>query len=232
MSDFAQYNSKFDGSSWESMMQLLLLFGDSQCVAYSRPGKDNGIDAISGDRETVYQAKFHVQCSIENCIADLKSEMFKIMGYREKLNYWKPVKRWILFTNVEENPNDREKWNTAVKECDCCGLEIEIWDWPKIWKLLEKYPEVKQDFIENESRCFLLKNEFQRKSQEEYLPESFDVECVGREKELQLFKDFLESDRKIWSVSGPGGMGKSRFLIEWGSLHNQVQNLIMKDAGA
>ncbi len=218
MSNFTQYNSKFDGVSWESMMQLLLLFEDSQSIAYSRPGKDNGIDAISGDRQTVYQAKFHAQCSIENGIADLKSEMSKIKDYREKLNYWKPVKKWVLFTNVEENPNDNEKWNTAVKECDCCDLEIEIWNWPKIWKLLEKYPEVKQDFLENESRCFLLKNEFQTKSREEYLPESFDVECVGREKELQLFKDFLESDKKIWSISGPGGMGKSRFLAECAKL--------------
>ena len=148
------------------------------------------IDAISGDRQTVYQAKFHTQCSIENCIADLKSEMSKMKGYREKLNYWKPVKKWILFTNVEENPNDGEKWNTAVEKCDYCGLEIEIWGWPKIRELLEKYPEVKQDFLENESRCFLLKNEFQTKSLEEYLPESFDVECVGCEKELQLFKNF------------------------------------------
>ena len=214
MSDFAQYNTKFNGSSWESMMQLLLLFEDSQCIAYSRQGKDNGIDAISGNGQTVYQAKFHTQCSIENCIADLKSEMSKIKGYREKLNYWKPVKKWILFTNVEENPNDREKWNAAVEKCDCCGLEIELWNWFKIRDLLEKHPEVKQDFLESESRCILLKKEFQEKCQKEYLPESFDVECVGREKELQLFKDFLESDKKIWSVSGPGGMGKSRFLIE------------------
>ena len=218
MSNFAQYNSKFNGVSWESMMQLLLLFEDSQCIAYSRPGKDNGIDAISGDGQTVYQAKFHAQCSIEDCVADLKREMSKIKGYRERLDYWKPVKKWILFTNIEENPNDNEKWNAAVKECDCCNLEIEIWNWPQIWKLLEKYPEVKQDFFENESRCFLLKNEFQTKSQEEYLPESFDVECVGREKELQLFKDFLESDRKIWCISGPGGMGKSRFLAECAKL--------------
>ena len=144
--------------------------------------------------------------------------MSKIKGYREKLNYWKPVKKWILFTNVEENPNDREKWNATVEKCDCCGLEIELWNWSKIRELLDKYPEVKQDFLENESRCFLLKNEFQTKSQEEYLPESFDVECVGREKELQLFKDFLESDRKIWSISGPGGMGKSRFLAECAKL--------------
>lgn len=214
MSDFSQYNTKFDGFSWESMMQLLLLFEDSQSIAYSRPGKDNGIDAVSGNGETVYQAKFHTQCSIENCIADLKSEMSKIKGYREKLNYWKPVKKWILFTNVVENPNDREKWNDAVEKCDCCGLEIELWNWSKIWKLLKKHPEVKQDFLESESRCILLKKEFQEKCQKEYLPESFDVECVGREKELQLFKDFLESDKKIWSVSGPGGMGKSRFLIE------------------
>ena len=218
MSGFSQYNSKFDGASWESMMQLLLLFEDPHNIAYSRSGRDNGIDAVSGDGQTVYQAKFHEQCSIENCIADLKKEMSKIKDYREKLGYWKSVKKWILFTNVEENPNDREKWNASVEECDCCGLEIELWNWPKIWVLLEKYPEVKRDFLENESRCFLLKKEFQAKNQKEHLPESFDVECVGREKELQLFKDFLKSDKKIWSFSGPGGMGKSRFLIECANL--------------
>lgn len=218
MSIFSQYNSKFDGVSWESMMQLLLLFEDPQSIAYSRPGKDNGIDAISGDGQTVYQAKFHAQCSIENCIADLKNEMSKIKDYKEKFGYWKSVKKWILFTNVEENPNDHEKWNVAVEKCDCCDLEIELWNLPKIWKLLKKHPEVKQDFLESESRCILLKKEFQEKCQKEYLPESFDVECVGRDKELQLFKDFLESDKKIWSVSGPGGMGKSRFLIECAKL--------------
>ena len=218
MSSFSQYNTKFNGASWESMMQLLLLFEDPHSIAYSRPGRDNGIDAVSGDGQTVYQAKFHEQCSIENCIADLKKEMSKIKDYREKLGYWKSVKKWILFTNVEENPNDREKWNASVEECDCCGLEIELWNWPKIWVLLEKYPEVKRDFLENESRCFLLKKEFQAKNQKEHLPESFDVECVGREKELQLFKDFLKSDKKIWSFSGPGGMGKSRFLIECANL--------------
>ena len=51
MSNFTQYNSKFDGVSWESMMQLLLLFEDPQSIAYSRSGKDNGIDAISGDSQ-------------------------------------------------------------------------------------------------------------------------------------------------------------------------------------
>lgn len=218
MLHFSQYNSNFNGTSWESMMQLLLLFEDPHSIAYSRPGRDNGIDAVSGDGLIVYQAKFHEQCSIENCIADLKKEMSKIKDYREKLGYWKSVKKWILFTNIEENPNVHEKWNVAVKECDCCGLEIDLWNWPKIWALLEKYPEVKQDFLENESRCFLLKKEFQAKNQQEHLPESFDVECVGREKELQLFKDFLKSDKKIWSFSGPGGMGKSRFLIECANL--------------
>lgn len=214
MSNYSQYNSKFNGTSWESMMQLLLLFEDSENIAYSRPGRDNGIDAVSGDGLTVSQAKFHEQCSIDNCIADLKSEMSKIKDYKEKIDYWKPVKRWVLFTNVEENPNDREKWKNAVESCDTCGLDVDLWDWPKVWILLEKYPEVKQEFIENESRCFLLKKEFQELCRKQYLPESFDVDCVGRDKELLLFKNFMESEKQIWSFSGPGGMGKSRFLIE------------------
>ena len=172
------------------------------------------MDSISGNGQVVYQAKFHDPCKIEDCIADLKSEMAKIKGYREQIDYWKPVKQWILFTNVEENPNDRGKWDKAVQEIDYCGLNVELWNWPKVWTLLETFPEVKQEFIESESRCFLLMKEFAEKSQKEYLPESFDVDFVGREKELQSFQDFLLSNKKIWSISGAGGMGKSRFLIE------------------
>lgn len=183
MSKYSQYNSKFNGTSWESMMQLLLLFEDSSNIAYSRPGTDNGIDAVSGDGLTVYQAKFHEHCSIADCISDLKSEMSKIKKYRDSLDYWKPVKKWVLFTNVEKNPNDNEKWKLAVKECDCCGLDVVLWDWPQVWTLLEKYPEVKQEFIECESRCILLKREFQEICRKQYLPESFDVECIGRDKE-------------------------------------------------
>jgi len=214
MSKFSRYNTRFNGTSWESMMQMLLLHEDYQVKAFSRPGKDNGIDAISGNGQIVYQAKYHESPSISKCIADLQSEMGKIGEYKETLEYWKPVKKWVLFTNIEENPNDRQKWDEAVKECDCHGLEVELWNWTAIWNLLEKYPEVKKEYIEDEVRCFLLEREFLEINCNSYLPEAYDIECVGRENELREFDEFLSSDKKIWAVSGPGGMGKSRFLLE------------------
>lgn len=214
MSKFSRYNTRFNGTSWESMMQMLLLHEDYQVKAFSRPGKDNGIDAISGNGQIVYQAKYHENPSISKCIADLQSEMGKIGEYKETLEYWKPVKKWVLLTNIEENPNDRQKWDEAVKECDCHGLEVELWNWTAIWNLLEKYPEVKKEYIEDEVRCFLLEREFLEINCNSYLPEAYDIECVGRENELREFDEFLSSDKKIWAVSGPGGMGKSRFLLE------------------
>lgn len=214
MSKFSRYNTRFNGTSWESMMQMLLLHEDYQVKAFSRPGKDNGIDAISGNGQIVYQAKYHENPSISKCIADLQSEMGKIGEYKEILEYWKPVKKWVLFTNIEENPNDRQKWDEAVKECDCHGLEVELWNWTAIWNLLEKYPEVEKEYIEDEVRCFLLEREFLEINCNSYFPEAYDIECVGRENDLQEFDEFLKSNKKIWAVSGPGGMGKSRFLLE------------------
>ncbi|WP_294958453.1 hypothetical protein [uncultured Fibrobacter sp.] len=196
------------------MMQMLLLHEDYQVKAFSRPGKDNGIDAISGNGQIVYQAKYHENPSISKCIADLQSEMGKIGEYKETLEYWKPVKKWVLFTNIEENPNDRQKWEESVKNCDCHVLEIELWNWPTIWTLLEKYPEVKKEYIDDEVRCFLQEREFLENNRNSYLPESYDVECVGRNNELQKFDEFLNSNKKVWAISGPGGMGKSRFLLE------------------
>ena len=214
MSKFSRYNTRFNGTSWESMMQMLLLHEDYQVKAFSRPGKDNGIDAISGNGQIVYQAKYHENPSISKCIADLQSEMGKIGEYKETLEYWKPVKKWVLFTNIEENPNDRQKWEESVKNCDCHELEIELWNWPTIWTLLEKYPEVKKEYIDDEVRCFLQEREFLENNRNSYLPESYDVECVGRNNELQKFDEFLNSNKKVWAISGPGGMGKSRFLLE------------------
>ena len=214
MSKFSRYNTRFNGTSWESMMQMLLLHEDYQVKAFSRLGKDNGIDAISGNGQIVYQAKYHENPSISKCIADLQSEMGKIGEYKETLEYWKPVKKWVLFTNIEENPNDRQKWDEAVKECDCHGLEVELWNWTAIWNLLEKYPEVEKEYIEDEVRCFLLEREFLEINCNSYFPEAYDIECVGRENDLQEFDEFLKSNKKIWAVSGPGGMGKSRFLLE------------------
>lgn len=214
MSKFSRYNTRFNGTSWESMMQMLLLHEDFQIKAFSRPGKDNGIDAISGNCQVVYQAKYHENPSINKCITDLQAEMEKIGEYKETLEYWKSVKKWVLFTNIEENPNDMQKWNESVKNCDCHGLEIELWNWPAVWTLLEKYPEVKKEYIDDEVRCFLLEREFLEINRNSYLPESYDVECVGRKNELRKFDEFLDSNKKVWAISGPGGMGKSRFLLE------------------
>ena len=214
MSEFSRYNTRFNGTSWESMMQMLLRHEDYQIKAFSRSGKDNGIDAISGNCQIVYQAKYHENPSINKCITDLQTEMGKIGGYKETLEYWKSVKKWVLFTNIEENPNDMQKWEEFVKNCDCHGLEIELWNWPAIWTLLEKYPEVKKEYIDDEVRCFLQEREFLENNRNSYLPESYDVECVGRNNELRKFDEFLNSNKKVWAISGPGGMGKSRFLLE------------------
>jgi hypothetical protein len=205
-----------NGYTWEAMMQVLLSFSDPETKLFSRPGKDWSMDALSGDGLTVYQAKYHESPSIGKTISDAKVELEKIKGYRTQKTYWKSVSNWYLFTNLEINVQDEKRWQDEVVPLFTAqNISATLFDWGRVRSLLVNYPAVIGPFFRDEPRIFFtFPDEVRRQTEESWFSPALDVPCEGRISELSQFDEFLKSGKKIWSVSGAGGMGKSRFLLE------------------
>lgn len=205
-----------NGYTWEAMMQTLLTFEDPSLKIYSRLGKDSAIDALSGNGLIVYQAKHHKVPALSKSISDAKAELAKIADYRRVKNYWKTVETWVLFTNLDINIEDENKWNTEIVPLfKAQGLKAVLYNWGLIQSLLIKHPAVIGPFFRDEARIFTtLSEELLRQESESWYSPALRMECVGRETAFATFTSFLQSNTKIWPVSGAGGMGKTRFLLE------------------
>jgi hypothetical protein len=80
---------------------------------------------------------------------------------------------------------------------------------------LYDHPPVIGAFFREEPKIFhTISDEYGRQKTENWFARALEVKCIGRDEGFGKFLDFIKSDKKIWPVSGPGGMGKSRFLLE------------------
>jgi len=210
------------GSTFEDLICVLIRLEDHEARLYVRPGKDSAQDARSGDGLTIYQMKFHQNESTSSAIGDAKAEAKKIATYQSTpgpaQEVWRGVQKWILISNVAFNPTDELKWNKEVKpKFDKLGLIASYWEKSVIETKLLKYPDLKQAYFGGETRAFLGITEAreQVRSQELSPPHALDACYQGREKEFEQYKNFLLNDsKKILVIHGPGGIGKTRFLLE------------------
>ena len=82
-----------------------MFFEDSNATIFDRPGKDGGQDILSGDKQTVYQAKYIGDESATRAISEAKKEAAKIEEYKQfghiRHNQWKDVRRcpWHSYRN-------------------------------------------------------------------------------------------------------------------------------------
>ncbi len=205
-----------DPLTWQSMMSTLLTFMDNGIRTYLREGKDWAIDAISGDGMTVYQAKHHKQPLIRQSIADAKDELRKIKEYRKEKEYWKNVSHWVLFTNIRKGIESESKWEDEIVPLYLeIGIQAILWSWEKISALLYEHPAVIGPYFRGEPRVFKnILDELLRQQSENWFPPALNAPFVGRDEALEKFDEFMNSEKKIWAVSGAGGMGKTRFLLE------------------
>jgi hypothetical protein len=96
---------------------------------------------------------------------------------------------------------------------------VDIRDQGQLDARLDKFPHVDQSFFGGKSRVFLtLPEALDRVEQDSpFFPAAVEVGLKGREEDLEKFADFLGSKSSSFLViSGPGGVGKTRFLLEAG----------------
>ncbi len=210
-----------DGGVLESLMHAILYAKDPLTILFGRPGKDAGQDARTADGTVVYQSKYRDGLDMDKAVTLALEELETIKNYRaaDHSNYehWKNAKQWSLFANLSINPNDDAKWkDKVVPEFAQMGLAAAYWTKEIIEGKLAEKPEVREVFFGQENRVLVgLKEAHDLLKDERIGSEALDTPMLGRDAELALVRGFINSpEKRILSVIGPGGIGKSRFLYE------------------
>jgi hypothetical protein len=209
------------GATFHELVSNLLLHEYPGTHVFNREGPDGAIDALSADRTTVYQSKHHKEGTAANARADARRELAKIQSYRQPghkwQSIWSTVKTWTLVTNVAFGTDDDQKWqNEIVAEFAREGLHAEYKILPHLEKMLADHPAVADAFFGQRPRLFVSLSEHREAlAAREVLERAYDIPLYGRDADLHAIADFVRnSEHQILLVHGPGGVGKSRLLIE------------------
>ena len=212
------------GATFQSLVNTLLLFEHAGTRVFGRAGKDAGLDALSENKKVAYQYKYHSGASFAKTISDAKGELAKITIYRQptdsRYSHWEQVTDWIFVTNVTTNPNDQKRWDDEIiPNFARLNLTATLWGLERMTALLTKHSHVANAYFEGQNRCFLSLGEaYEFTSEEEIGAIGLEVPFVGREADVAKIDAFLAEDKKkLLCVQGPGGIGKSRLLLELGN---------------
>ena len=211
------------GATFESLATTLVFFEDAGATLFGRRGKDGGQDARSGDKKRVFQAKHNQDGAAFKAIAAAKKEAKKIAKYRlpghPREPQWRGVTHWRLVTNAAFNPTDKARWDAeVVPQFQELNLVADYWEQANLNALLDKYPEVDRAYFQNQTRVFLSLpevNEF-LPQEEPFLRRNTLGTFVGRDAEIKHAQEFLNAEHSFLVVYGPGGIGKTRTVLEAG----------------
>ena len=211
------------GEMFEALVTTIVYFKDPGAVVLGRRGRDGGQDVRSADDTIVYQAKYHEAPSAAKAIADAKSEAKKIAKYREpthdRYQQWKAVTVWRLVTPADFNITDEHRWRDEIKPLfENLDLDAVYWEREAVEAELTQFPNIERAFFGGENRVFLSLAEAndRLKNEDVFLRRDELGGFRGRDDELAILSEFLRSEKTFMLVLGPGGIGKSRFLLEGG----------------
>jgi hypothetical protein len=208
------------GATFHALVGDLLLHVDPLTNIFNREGADGAIDALSGDRKTVFQSKHHKQATPAKAFADARAELEKIREYRKGSRWseiWKGVKTWKLVSNVPFGPADDKEWKKEIVPAFAkIGIKAQRVLLPQIEAMLTDHPAVADAFFGQRPRLFVsLAEHREALVRREVLTRAYDVAFEGRAAELDVITSFVRnSEHQVLLVHGPGGLGKSRLLVE------------------
>lgn len=213
------------GATFEALMQALVFADDPHAKLLDRPGKDKGVDALSGDGLTVFQAKYGEAMNMDEVIKRAEGEMEKIRKHLADGDVtWGSVRHWILYANVPENTWDVEKWERFKAEFQASlKIDAECRGVAYMNQQLIDHPQIRQLFFEGRNRCLLYESEtYEKLAQQSFHGCFHKTQFVGRDRELaQLFESLENPRNRAAFVRGRHEVGRTRFLFEIMSKFNQ-----------
>ena len=206
-------------------MRTVVHFEDPESVLFGRPGKDGGQDARSGDGRMVFQAKFVASQSAAEVFKEAAQEASKIRRYRtpgnERFGQWGKVTQWRLVTNALLNPSDHKKrWEDEIVPLFAAlSLDAYYWSQTDLDALVTEHPEIDRAYFSGKTRLFLSIPEARAAmaASDQFLERDQLVDFVGRHEELSEIVAFASSEQRFFVLHGPGGVGKSRLMLEGAS---------------
>ncbi|WP_316838949.1 hypothetical protein [Pedobacter gandavensis] len=187
---------------------------------YTAPGRDGGIDGFfSGTYENNtgdwrFQFKFY-QSARSVSVSNLK---FQLKKEAANLN---DEAFFVLATNVDLLPQESAALSEAFQQVltktgkDC---KIFIWDGAKLSSLFIQYPILSlwlyDGFKTSQLRNYREVYERQLNSKD-FEPSSMSNFFIGRQSDLDLLEQFLQSDQTLGIITGEAGIGKTRLALEF-----------------
>lgn len=206
------------GFEFQALCGNLLGLEQPAIEQFSALGPDRGVDAYLPSESAVYQYKFHKEPTNAKVKQDALNELSKFSARKAKDDrYWSSSKKWILVTNIDASPQLHEMWTTDIVPAFVkVGLGAELITKEQLEGLLIKHPSVTQAYFEKLNRTFITLNEAIEKFKARRIQDhDIDNSYVGRDENINTFRKFIsDAGKSLLVVTGPGGVGKSRFLIE------------------
>jgi len=216
------------GEQFQSFCNKLLEFEFGEdLVPFGARGPDEGIDAqFTGQYKSkrgtfIFQTKFFDPSMDKNkarssLITKLKGTK-KQKGEFQKMASVRPD-YYVVLTNVKITSKKRKKIEDIARNYD---FEVILWDGEKLENLVAKHPLIYRWYFEEKLPLFLryqdlFSNELTGRGILDHR-----IALHGRGIQKENFKEFLEGGEKILMISGRGGIGKTRILIEFAEIAEQ-----------
>jgi hypothetical protein len=223
MADPFDWSAIGTGDVFQSLVSALILFEEPTARTFIQLGKDGAQDARTADGKRIWQAKYHHVPTIGKTIRDALTELAKIAIYRTPTNplyeTWRYAVQWTLVTNTPMNAAAYQRWvEEVVPKFKAIGLDAELWPKEKLESLLTKHPHVLSAYFKGQGRCFLSLQEAINQAESDAISAAgLRIKLEDREAESRHLRDFFTGPKKLVPIHGPGGIGKSRLLLESGS---------------
>lgn len=209
------------GDAFQSLVCSILAAEDSSIRTFEHPGRDCGQDARSEDGTHVFQMKFRTTATTTKVIQLARRELDRIREYQDpshpNYKHWKNVNQWTLIINCTINPNDDSAWQEeVVPDFAEIGIVADYWSIETLERKIIEHPEIRDVFFNGNNRTLLNSHEaFDMISRTSPGPSFLKKPLLGRQNDLAAFSSFLEAeDKPLLVVTGPHGVGKSRFLYD------------------
>lgn len=213
-----------DGREFEALVGALVVHLHADATPFGQAGPDGGVDTLHRSAQTVYQAKFRRTWTPSNFEAVARAELDAIRAYRVPGHahhpLWRDVTRWVLVTNNPRGTANDARWRGIADAFAQVGIEAEWWSGDDVEaRIVNQCPGLRLAFFEGHRRLFLtLAEKWPHLAEADPAPNpDWSRPPVGAERHRESFAAFLDDpDARFCVITGPGGVGKTRLLWQFG----------------